>query len=252
MKIKVGQIPYLNSEAFYHHLGREEFELYPMVPSLLAPAAEKGEIDTGPIPIVDCFRLEDRFKPVGQFCIATSEKAQSILLFSKEPISELGGTRIGITDETSTSKELLKVLLTHRYEIEPKSYEVSHRPEEGNDAFLLIGDAALRNRFGVLSFPYMYDLGAEWYQWTNLPFVFARWIIRNDIDEKTVTFVENVLHGSLDEGMDHIYHTNEPKDKLRMRPRDVVEYIQGFRYWAGAEEHKAMNLFRKYLNTSPL
>ena len=249
MKIKVGQIPYLNAEAFYYHLIRDEFELYPMVPSALAPAAERGEIDTAPIPIVDYFRLEDKFKPVGQFCIATSERAYSILLFSKEPITELGGVKIGITNETSTSKELLRVLLTHKYGITPESYEISQQPQEGNDAFLLIGDPALRNRFGVLSFPYMYDLGAEWYEWTKLPFVFARWVIRNDINQETVTFVENVLHGSLDEGMDHIYHTAEPKERLRMRPRDVVEYIQGFRYWAGAEEHKAMALFRKYLGS---
>ena len=54
-----------------------------------------GEVDTGPVPLADCFRLEEKFKSLGQFCIATLDKSGSTFLFSKVPIEELGGARIG-------------------------------------------------------------------------------------------------------------------------------------------------------------
>ncbi len=252
MKIRVGQIPYLNCEPFYHGLNREDIEVFPLVPTALTRAAENGEIDTGPVPLADCFRLEEKFKSLGQFCIATLDKSGSTFLFSKVPIEELGGARIGITQESSTSHQLLKVLLTHKYRVEPSEYVVSEQPQEDNDAFLLIGDKALRSRLGVPSFPHLYDLATEWYHWTEMPFVFAKWIIRNDLDPERVTYFENVLYGSLDGGLDQIHRVREPREDLLMRPRDMVEYIRGFRYWAGVEELKAIEKFREYLNTPPL
>ena len=87
--LRVGLMPYLNSEVFYYAFERAGMELHPMVPSVMARAAERGELDAGPIPLVDCFRLEDRFTPVNGFCIATVERARSILLFCTRPIEEL-------------------------------------------------------------------------------------------------------------------------------------------------------------------
>jgi predicted solute-binding protein len=83
MPIKVGRVPYLDCEPFYFDMARRGIETYEMVPSQLAPAAEKGEIDAGPVPLVDCFRLEDRFQPVSGFCIASTQRAGSIFLYSK-------------------------------------------------------------------------------------------------------------------------------------------------------------------------
>ena len=49
-------------------------------------------------------------------------------------------------------------------------------------ALLLIGDAALRAS-GEVTGHFVYDLGALWYEWTTLPFVFALWLCRNEIAE---------------------------------------------------------------------
>ena len=47
------------------------------------------------------------------------------------------------------------------------------------DACLAIGDEALRlGRSGL--FPHVLDLGAAWFEWTGLPFVFAVWVIRKE------------------------------------------------------------------------
>jgi chorismate dehydratase len=246
MRTRVGKIPYLNSEPFYYRMVRDDIELIPLVPSALSRAAEAGEIDAGPVPIVDCFRLEDRFIQLGQFCIATLDKARSILLYSKRPIQNLAGATIGITGETSTSRRLLEVLLTYRFEIEPKEYVTL---KEENDAFLLIGDDALRRRYGVPGYPYRYDLGEEWHKWTGMPFVFALWVVDKDMPQKRMTYLENVLYTCVDEGLEHMSLIGQRREDVRMSAKEIVAYFQGFRYWAGVAELKAIQHFKDCLDS---
>ena len=50
------------------------------------------------------------------------------------------------------------------------------------DAVLLIGDEALRcQKHGLAGFELIYDLAAEWYEWKQLPFVFAIWAVQKTI-----------------------------------------------------------------------
>lgn len=84
MRTRVGQIPYLNSEVFYYGMASEDVDLVPLVPRALSSAALEDRVDAGPIPLVTCFDLEDRFEPLGDYCIATVERARSILLFSQK------------------------------------------------------------------------------------------------------------------------------------------------------------------------
>ena len=246
MKIRVGRIPYLNSEPFYYKLNREDIELHYLVPSALSRAAELGEVDAGPVPLVNCFRLEDRFMPVGRFCISTPRKSRSVLLYSKQPIKSLDGATLGVTDETSTSRRLLEVLLTYRFEVRPGAYVSLSEP---NDGFLLIGDEALRRRYGVPSYPYRYDLGEEWHEWTGMPFVYALWIIRRETSPRVVKYLENVLYSCIDEGLEHLQDIHEMRGDVRMSAREISEYLRGFRYWAGVPEMKAIELFRGYLDS---
>ena len=246
MKIRVGRLRYLNSEPFYYEMVRDDIELYPMVPSAISPALEQDEIDAAPLPLVDYFRLQDRFGQLGQFCIATMEKARSVLLYSKRPVEDLEGATVGVTGETSTSRRLLEVLLTHKFQVKPASYVTLDEP---SDAFLLIGDDALRRRHGFPSYDYRYDLGEEWYRWTRMPFVFALWVIRRDMSKKQASYLENVLYSCIDEGMEHMYTIGQMREDVRMSSREIMEYFQGFRYWAGVGEQKAIRHFKGYLNS---
>ena len=246
MKIRVGRIPYLNSEPFYYKLQREDIELHHLVPAAMGRAAEQGEIDAGPVPLVDCFKLEDHFTQLGQFCIATIEKSRSILLYCKRPIPSLDGATIAVTSETSTSRRLLEVLLAYRFQVKPGSYVALGEP---NDAFLLIGDEALRQRYGVPSYPYLYDLGEEWHRWTAMPFVYALWVVRRDMSAEKMSYLENVLYSCVDEGLDHMQVIGEMRPDVRMSIKEIVQYFQGFRYWAGVGEKNAIKLFRDYLDS---
>jgi chorismate dehydratase len=242
--MRVGRVPYLHAEPFYFDMARRGIELYELVPSALASAAENGVIDAGPVPLVDCFRLEDRFQPVAGFCLASLKQAGSIFLHSTKPIEGLHGSHIGITDEASTAPRLLQVLLSFKYQVQPDAYVPLHA---SHDAFLLIGNQGLRQRTGAPGFPHTYDLGEEWYTWTGLPFVFARWMVRKDLDPKDRALLQDALYVGLEEGVDALYHLADPREDLLMLPRDIVRYIQGLRYYIGMSEQRAIDQFRQYL-----
>jgi len=244
MAMRVGRVPYLHAEPFYFDMARRGIELYEMAPRALAAAAENGAIDAGPVPLVDCFRLEDRFQPVAGFCVASAKKAGSVFLYATKPIAELNGAYIGITDTASTAPRLLQVLLSLKYQVRPEAYvplPVAH------DAFLLIGNEGLRQRMGAPGFPYTYDLGEEWHAWTGLPFVFSRWMVRKDLDPKDMALLADALYVGLEEGVDALYHLSDPREDLLMLPRDIVKYIQGLRYYIGLSEQQAIDRFRQYL-----
>src|SRR5262249_6011843 len=175
MTITVGRIPYLEYEPLYFDMARRGIAMSVMLPGQLAAAVAAGAIDAGPVPLVDCFQLEDRFQPVSGFCLAYAKRAGNLFLYAKQPIEQLTGARIGLPDEASTALRLLQVLLSLHYQVQPAAYVSLQEPY---DAFLLMGNRALRQRGGVRGYTYTYDLGEEWYRWTGLPFVHARWMAR--------------------------------------------------------------------------
>jgi len=244
MIIRIGKIPYLNSEVFFTHLEfQDRLEMVPLVPSALSRAALGGEIDAGPFPLVTCFDLADRFKPLGDFCIATRDKARSILLFSKRPIENLSGASIAVTSETSTSVRLLKVLLSKKIGVTPGGYVSTG---DSNDAFLLIGDEALRKRKGVPLYSHIYDLGEIWNEWTGLPFVFARWGVREDVPGPIVTRFVGALEKALAAGLGNIDEiAGRRGEDLGMTKKEVCEYIGGFRYTLGEAEKTVIERFKE-------
>jgi len=223
---------------------RRGLVLYEMVPSALAGAITDGDIDAGPIPVVDCFRLAESLDPVAGFCVATVRTTGNVFLYSTKPMIELHSARIGVTDEAATASQLLDVLLRVKYQVQPPAY-VSL--QETYDAFLLIGNDGLRRRGGARGVAYTYDLGEEWHAWTGLPFVFSRWMVRKGVDPKALALLQDTLYVGLEVGVDALYGIAEPREALLMLPRDIAKYIRGFRYYIGTSEQKAIDQFRHYL-----
>jgi chorismate dehydratase len=225
-------------------MARRGLALTELTPPALVRAAEAGEIDAGPLPLVDCFRLEAHFQPVAGFCVASLRQAGSCLLFSTQPIEALAGAYIGVSDAAVTALQLLRILLQERYQVQPATYGPL---QASQDAFLLIGDQGLRQRRGAPGFAYTYDLGAEWYNWTGLPFVFSRWLVRRDVASRDKAILEEALFVGLEDGVEALCQLAQPRRELLMLPRDIVQYIQGFRYYIGRAEQQAIDQFRRYL-----
>jgi chorismate dehydratase len=245
MALRVARVPYLSCEPFYFEMERRGVELYDMVPSALARAAARGEIDAGPMPLADCFHLDERFQFLSGFCLATVSKASSVALHSKRPIHELTGAHIAIPSEAATSALLVKVLLALKHHVTPAAYVTL---EDVYDAFLLIGSEGLRQRFGAWDYPHTYDLGEEWTDWTGLPFVFARWVVRKTLDRREVTRLEDALYTGMQDWADGLFRAAQGRDEVLMHPRDILEYTQGIRYFLGVSEQRAIDRFQHYLD----
>ena len=122
MTLRIGRIPYLNTEPFFADDQVRE-EAVASVPRRMVDLALSGEVDLAPLPVVAAFDHPEMFKPIGDIGIATIGAARSVLLLSMNPVAALGATRIGVIDETATSVRLLKVLLRFRYGVDNFVFE---------------------------------------------------------------------------------------------------------------------------------
>jgi chorismate dehydratase len=242
MRLLIGQISYLNSQPFYPLLG--EHRLIPTPPSELGRMAARSEIDAGILATADFLIHEDRYEPIANLGVANREEVRSILLASQTPIAELGGKTVGITEETSTSVRLLRLLLESREGIRPKAYVRGLRQQA--DAFLVIGNEALmQNRRPTRGFPYRYDLASEWWSWTGLPFVFALWAIRRSLPDNVKSSFADLLDRSFTVGMSQIDDIAAESEGALGSRAELASYLRNFHYRLGPEEMKGLAHFRR-------
>ena len=70
----------------------------------------EGEVDAGLLSLMDVTDLEDQFEPL-DFGIAVRKEARSVFLLSAREPRHLGGRRVAVTEETSTSVCLMRLIL---------------------------------------------------------------------------------------------------------------------------------------------
>ena len=242
MPITVACIPNLEYEAFYFDMERRGIELRDMQLGDVASALERGEVDAGPVSLVDAFRLmPEKAVLISGFCVASVTRAVSSVLLSRQPIEALSGCSIALGEVDSTSRGLLRVLLTLKYRIFGAAF-VDQQAD--HDAVLLTGNQALRGRRRARDFAYRYDLGEEWQTWTGLPFVFSRWMASAGMERQDRVVVEDALFVGQEDWMNNLYRATRPRDDLLMLPREVLEYVQGLRFFIGVPEERAIKQFQ--------
>jgi aminodeoxyfutalosine synthase len=246
----IGKIPYLNSVPFYAHFEKRQFKILPVAPRRMGFLSKQEQIDAGPFSLIDYLQQEDTLDLMG-WCIATRDQVKSVMLFSKEGWADLDGKRIGVTDDTSTSVKLLKVLLEKKYGVKA-TFERMHsgvNDYSQYDAVLLIGDEALKyNKKGLDGFELVFDLAREWYDWQKLPFVFAVWAVRKSLPEKRKQELEKLISVSLEKSEEDFVSVAGLHGRLLgLTDSETQEYLAGFNYRLGEREREAMTAFRQLL-----
>ncbi len=246
MPARVARIPNLECEAFYFDMERRGIALLDMEPTAVADALERGEIDAGPISLLDIDRLTSQAELITGFCMASVNRAISCVLLSGKPIEDLGGSPIALSNPDPTSLQLLRVLFAQKHEIgEPTFVDRA----SDHDALLLTGNRALRGRRAERGFSHRYDLGEEWQTWTGLPFVFSRWMARTDLERQDFLIVQDALFVGQEDWMNNLYKDTGPRNDLLMLSREVLEYVQGLRFFMGVPEERAVALFQEKLSS---
>ncbi len=220
--LRIGRIPYINCYPVYGAIDRGlvalDGELVNGVPTALNDRMARGDLDLSVVSAVEYARDSQRYLLLPELAISCDGPVQSVMLFSRKPASELGGARVLVSRSSLTSVNLLELLFTHVWKAHPEFVpgdaemgDIARFAEEPHEARLVIGDAALRLHDAAehdgpwpALYPYRYDLGDIWKQWTGLPFVFAVWVAQRSTPVHGSMAAHASLLASRDWGLAHL------------------------------------------------
>jgi chorismate dehydratase len=215
-QFRIGSVEYLNAVPLTR--GIEDRVIF-ATPAELAEMLRRDELDAALVSTAEVL-LTDRYDILDGIAIASLGEVYSVLLAHRRPLADL--KEIYCHTASLSGLNLLKVLLAERGLMpEFKPLSDPQKPAE-HDAVLLIGDPAIdfqRSRppsrgSGATGTPHeIFDLGAEWYELTHLPFVFAVWALRRGIENRELRreLLEAKQFGL--ETLDHLIETRGEYDE---------------------------------------
>lgn len=180
-----------------------DVELTKDTPDRLNDALVRGDLDIGPISLVEYLKHADDLLLLPDLAVGSDGPVLSVNLVSQVPLPQLDGRRVALGSTSRTSVELAKLILQERVGIQPSYFScppdlVAMMLEA--PAAVLIGDAALRATFvdGPERGLDVHDLGSAWKEWTGLPMVFAVWAVRREFAAENPGLVKDVHRAFLD------------------------------------------------------
>ncbi|MGF7234506.1 MAG: menaquinone biosynthetic enzyme MqnA/MqnD family protein [Frankia sp.] len=201
-KPRVGHIQFLNCLPLYwglvHSGALLDVELTKATPDLLNEALVAGDLDIGPISVVEYLRHADELAVLPDLAVGADGPVLSVNMVSAVPLDQIRSVALGATSRTSVL--LARMLLEDRdglrptYTTMPPDLPMMLREA---DAAVLIGDAALRATYeaeqaGPAHPLTVIDLSEQWRAWSGQPMVFAVWAARRDFAERNPGAVKEV------------------------------------------------------------
>jgi len=145
-------------------------------------------------------------------------------------MDELTGKNVMFSNESASGASFLKMIFAEK-KINPR-YTVGYAGDISGvpgdvDAVMVIGDAALTQPWEQ-RFPYRYDLGGLWKQMTDLPFVFAVWVVRQAYAKENpvqVAAARQLLLDSRSKGDGHLAQIIDAgAKKLKLPSKRISDY----------------------------
>jgi chorismate dehydratase len=255
---RVGHIQFLNCLPLYWGLARTgtllDFELTKDTPEKLSERLVQGDLDIGPITLVEFLQNADRLVAFPDIAVGCDGPVMSCVIVSQVPLQQLDGARVALGSTSRTSVRLAQLLLAERYGVQPDYYvcppDLGVMMQEA-EAAVLIGDAALRAnlhdapRLGLN----VHDLGAMWKEWTGLPFVFAVWAARRDYLEREPVIVSKVHEAFLasrDLSLEEVTKVAEQAARWEVFDEHVLErYFTTLDFRLGGDQLKGVSEFAR-------
>jgi chorismate dehydratase len=241
-KIRVGAVSYLNTKPLIYGFDqgamKDEIELVLDYPSRLVSLLQKDEIDIALLPTAAISNIKDA-QVFSNYCIASDDEVASVCLFSQVPIEEI--QEIFLDYQSKTSVTLLRILLKNYWQTRPSLVEA----EEGyiehikdKKGGVIIGDRALEQ---LTNFEYVYDLAKAWKDYTQLPFVFATWVSREELPATFIDAFNKANQVGLNNLEDIIKNYSFPHYDLH------TYYNKNIAYTLNEERRKGMMMFLKMI-----
>ncbi|MEZ6100400.1 MAG: menaquinone biosynthesis protein [Pirellulaceae bacterium] len=240
-RLRIGAVSYLNTRPLVYGLqDRSDAEVIFDLPSRLADRLSRGELDVALIPSVEYFLRPD-YRIVSDACIGCRGPVLSVKLFCRRPVSEI--KTLALDEGSRTSATLTRILLAERHDVHPqlRSLSIGEGLSDADaDAVLLIGDRAIGA--DEAGFAEVWDLGDVWCRWSELPFVFAMWVAREDVDASRI---DTALAAARDAGVTHMEEIAEKASRdLDLAAAACLSYLRDNLYFfLGPRERRGLELF---------
>lgn len=186
--IRLGHIDYANCVPVHAQVlanpAAADLEIVVGVPAELNAMLAAGALDVAPCSSIEYARHHREYRLLPGFAIGSEGTVGSIRLETTCSPGSLDGQVVCVPTASATSVVMLRILLEVFRGLRPQ-YEWYHQEDEsdpierGAAAVLRIGDIALRR--GKPAGRQVLDLGADWTERTDLPFVYAVWQARRSV-----------------------------------------------------------------------
>ena len=236
-KIKISAVAYTNTKAFIYGIAHSDIinkiDLSLDIPTDCAAKVINGQADIGLMPVA-AIPLVPNANIVADYCIGSDGAVNSVFIFSDVPVNEIRTLRLD--SHSRTSNNLGKVLLKFFWK---QKVEFTTDVNAKTDAIVLIGDRT----FGKKNdFPFAYDMGEEWKNFTGLPFMYAAWVANKEISQA----FKNEFNAALKFGLDH------RQEVLKSLPQtenfDLEDYLyHKLQFEVTDDRRKALKLFLEYI-----
>jgi len=197
---RVGHIQFLNCLPIYWGLMRSgaliDVDLHKDSPERLNAALVAGDLDIGPISLVEYLRNAGDLLLLPDLAVGSDGPVLSVNLVSAVPLNHLDGRRVALGATSRTGVLLAQMYLESRLGVTPRYFnsppDLARMLDEA-DAAVIIGDVALRALHDAPQHGWhVTDLGQAWRDWTGLPMVFAAWAVRRDFAQAHPGLVKDV------------------------------------------------------------
>lgn len=234
--MRVGSVPYLNSVPLTRGL---EDQIVFAPPARLAELLRADKLDAALVSITEVL-FNEGYEVLDGIAVASLGEVKSVFLAHRKPLEEV--REIFCDTASLTSVNLLKVLLAERG-IHPEFHALEYYHDAPlRDSVLLIGNPAIDFRRAGHDHQ-LWDLGAAWFELTQLPFVYAVWALkRGRVDDAT----KKLLREAKDFGLDTLdYIINARSEYDAEFRRDYLGWH--IHYHLGADEKLGINRFIELL-----
>ena len=271
--MRVGRIPYVNCYPVYGAIDRGVVPLSGTVvtgvPSALNKRMAEGTLDISVVSAVEYARDARRYLLLPDLAISCDGPVQSVMLFAKKPAEDLDARRVIVSRSSMTSVALLQLLFENVWHAQPEFVagdaemsDIFAFDHEEHDARLVIGDAALVLRgesrphvvtaasrhTGMPSYPFAYDLGQVWKEWTGLPFVFAVWVAQRTAPVAEALGIHATLITSRNWGLQHLPTLADQASRATGVSEPVcLTYLSGLDYGLSYEHLAGLTEFFRRL-----
>ena len=180
--LRVGSVSFLNAKPLIYGIDASAgVELALDVPSALLDGMRRGRYDVALLPVIDYQRM-DGLRVLTAGGIGCDGPTLTVRVFSRVPIEQV--QTLACDTDSHTSVALARIIFAETYGFVPEMVPLNRNDPSGAPGSpgtqLLIGDKVVCEE--PRGFPHQLDLGEAWKNLTGLPFVFAAWMARDDVD----------------------------------------------------------------------